>query len=66
LSVRLFDRLQSLAFRALPALQAGKSYAEKQSSIGRLFLPPPVDTIAINGKIADSCVQKKGYPFKVI
>jgi alkylation response protein AidB-like acyl-CoA dehydrogenase len=66
LSVRLFDRLRSLAFRALPAMQAGKSYAETQSSIGRLFSPPPLDTIAINRQIADICVQKKGYPFKII
>jgi alkylation response protein AidB-like acyl-CoA dehydrogenase len=66
LSVKLFDRLRSLAFRALPAMQAGKSYAEKQSSIGRLLSPPPVDTIAINRQIADRCVQKKGYPFKII
>jgi alkylation response protein AidB-like acyl-CoA dehydrogenase len=66
LSIRLFDRLRSLAFRALPAMHTGKSYAEKQSSIGRLLSPPPVDTIAINRQIADTCVQKKGYPFKII
>ena len=66
LSMRLFDRMRSLAFRALPAMRAGKSYAEKQSSIGRFFLPPPVDTIAVNRQIADTCVQKKGYPFKII
>jgi alkylation response protein AidB-like acyl-CoA dehydrogenase len=66
LSVRLFDRLRSLAFRALPAMKAGKSYAQTQSSIGRLLSPPSVDTIAITRQIADSCVQKKGYPFKII
>jgi len=66
LSIRLFDRLRSLASRALPAMQAGKSYAEKQSSIARLLSPPAVDTIAINRQIADTCVQKKGYPFKII
>jgi alkylation response protein AidB-like acyl-CoA dehydrogenase len=66
LSIRLFDRLRSLAFRGLPAMQTGKSYAKKQSSIGRLLSPPPVDTIAINRQIADKCVQKKGYPFKII
>jgi len=66
LAVRLFDRLRSLAFRALPPMQTGKSYAEKQSSIGRLFSPPLIDTIAINRQIADKCIQKKGYPFKVI
>ncbi|MEJ2223140.1 MAG: hypothetical protein P8X80_20350, partial [Desulfobacterales bacterium] len=63
---RLFDTLQSLAFRGLPAMVAGKSYAERQSSIGRLFSPPPVDTIAANRRIADRCIQKKGYPFKII
>jgi len=66
LSIRLFDRLRSLAFRALPAIQAGKSYAEKQSSIARLLSPPLVDTIALNRRIAEQCVQKKGYPFKII
>ena len=66
LAVRLFDTLQSLAFRGLPAMVAGKSYAERQSSIGRLFSPPPVDTIAANRRIADRCIQKKGYPFKII
>jgi hypothetical protein len=66
LSIRLFDRMQSLAFRALPAMQAGKSYAEKQLSIARLLSPPSVDTIALNRRIADKCVQKKGYPFKII
>jgi hypothetical protein len=52
--------------RGLPAIQAGKSYAEKQLSIGRLLSPPLVDTIAINRQIADKCIQKKGYPFKII
>jgi len=66
LSIRLFDTLQSLSFRALPAMQAGKSYAEKQLSIGRLLSPPLVDTIAINRQIADKCIKKKGYPFKII
>jgi hypothetical protein len=27
--------------------------------------PPPIDTIALIRQIADQCVQKKGYPFKV-
>ena len=66
LSIRLFDTLQSLSLRGLPAIQAGKSYAEKQLSIGRLLSPPLVDTIAINRQIADKCIQKKGYPFKII
>ena len=66
LSIRLFDTLQSLAFRGLPAIQAGESYAKKQLSIARLFSPPRVDTIAINRQIADKCTQKKGYPFKII
>jgi len=66
LSIRLFDKLQSLSFRALPAMQAGKSYAEKQLSIGRLLSPPLIDTIAINRQIADKCIKKKGYPFKII
>jgi len=66
LAVRLFDRLQSLAFRGLPAMQSGKSFSEKQSSIGRLFSPPPVDTIATNRQIADKCIKKRGYPFKII
>jgi hypothetical protein len=66
LAVRLFDRLQSLAFRGLPAMYSGKSFSEKQSSIGRLFSLPPVDTIATNRQIADKCIKKKGYPFKTI
>ena len=66
LAVRLFDTLQSLAFRGLPAMLSGKSYSEKQFSIGRLFSPPPVDTIAANRQIADKCIKKKGYPFKII
>jgi hypothetical protein len=47
-------------------MQAGKSYAEKQLSIARLFSAPRVDTIAINRQIADKCTKKKGYPFKII
>ena len=66
LAVRLFDTLQSLAIRGLPAMHSGKSYSKKQSSIGRLFSPPPVDTIATNRQIADKCIKKKGYPFKNI
>jgi len=66
LAVRLFDRLQSLAFRALPAMQTGGSVAEKQLSIARLLSPPGIDTIALNRQIADECVKKKGYPFKII
>ena len=66
LSARLFDRLRSLAFRALPALHTANAYAEKQSAIARLLSPPLVDTIALNRQIADKCVQKKGYPFKII
>lgn len=65
LSARLFDRLQSLAFRALPALQADGSFAEKQSLISRLLLPPRIDTIALNSEIAGQCIKKKGYPFKI-
>jgi len=66
LAARLFDRLLSLAFRGLPAMQAGKSCAEKQASIARLLSPPSIDTIAINRQIADTCTKKKGYPFKII
>ena len=66
LAVRLFDTLQSLAVRGLPAMLSGKSYSEKQTSIGRLFSPPAVDTIATNRQIADKCIKKKGYPFKII
>ena len=66
LAVRLFDRLQSLAFKGLPAMQAGKSYAERQASIARLLSPPSIDTIALNRQIADKCTKKKGYPFKII
>ena len=66
LSIRLFDGLRSLASRALPAMQAGKSYAERQSSIARLLSAPLVDTIALNRRIADQCVQKKGYPFRIM
>jgi alkylation response protein AidB-like acyl-CoA dehydrogenase len=66
LAARLFDKLQSLAFRALPAVQEGQSFVERQTSIARLFSPPPIDTIALNRQIADRCVQKKGYPFKTI
>jgi len=66
LSIRLFDRLRSLVSRALPAMQTGKSYAERQSSIARLLSPPLVDTIALNCRIADQCVQKKGYPFRIM
>jgi len=47
-------------------MHAGKSYPEKQLSIGRLLSPPSVDTIAISRRIADKCIQKKGYPFKII
>jgi hypothetical protein len=47
-------------------MQSGKSFSEKQSSIGRLFSPPPVDTIATNRQIADKCIKKRGYPFKII
>ena len=66
LSVRLFDKLQSIAFRGLPTLHAGKACIEKQSLIAELLSPPPVDTIAINRQIADICIKSKGYPFKII
>jgi alkylation response protein AidB-like acyl-CoA dehydrogenase len=66
MSISLFDRLQSLSYRALPAMQAGKSYTEKLLSIGKLFSPPPVNTIATSRQIADQCIKKKSYPFKII
>jgi hypothetical protein len=31
-----------------------------------LLSPPLVDTIALNRRIADQCVQKKGYPFRIM
>ena len=66
LSVRLFDALRSLTFRGLPAVLDGKSCAEVQLLLGRLFSSPPIDTIAISRQLSDICIQKKGYPFKMI
>jgi len=66
LSVRLFDVLRSLSSRILPAVLDGKSCHEVQLQLARLFSPPPIDTIVINRQIADTCVHKKGYPFKNI
>jgi len=64
LSVKLFDRLRSLADRAMPSLTEGSGFFEMYSTIGSLLTKPPLDTIALNRQIADHCVQKKGYPFR--
>jgi alkylation response protein AidB-like acyl-CoA dehydrogenase len=66
LSARLYDKLGSLACRALPALADDKSLPEKLALAGALLCPPPIDTITLNRQIAEKCVQKKGYPFKVV
>ncbi len=66
LSFRLFDTLRSLAFRGLPAVLDAESCCNVQTSLAKLLSPPPIDTIALNRQIADNCVKKKGYPFKII
>ena len=66
LSARLYDKLGSLTCRALPALSDDGSLSERMAMAGALLCPPPIDTIALNRQIADKCVQRKGYPFKVI
>jgi alkylation response protein AidB-like acyl-CoA dehydrogenase len=66
LSARLYDRLGSLVCRALPALADDGSLLERLALAGTLLCPPPIDTITLNRQIAEQCVQKKGYPFKVI
>ncbi len=64
LSVRLFDRIRSLADRAMPALMEDSGFFETYPTIETLLRKPPLDTIALNRQIADHCVKKKGYPFK--
>jgi len=66
LSARLYDKLGSLTCRALPALAHDGSLQEQLALAGTLLCPPPIDTITLNRQIAEQCVQKKGYPFKVI
>ena len=66
LSVRLFDRLRSLAERAMPVLGETSDFFETYSKIGALLRKPPINTIALNRQIADQCVQKNGYPFRNI
>jgi alkylation response protein AidB-like acyl-CoA dehydrogenase len=66
LAVRLFDRVRSLACRALPSLVKGSDGAGLQTLIGRCLTPPPVDTIALVRQIADQCIKKKGVPLKII
>ena len=66
LSVQLFETLRSLAFRGLPAVLDDKACSDAQASIGKLMTPPPIDTIAISRQLADVCIKKKGYPFKII
>ncbi len=65
MSVKLFDALRSLATRALPAVLDGETFTEVQLSLGKLFSPPPIDTIALSRQLADMCVHKKGYPFNL-
>lgn len=65
LSARLYDRLGSLAGRAMPAIADSKKLHENLSLVRSQLCPPPIDTIALIRQIADQCVQKKGYPFKV-
>ena len=66
LSVRLFDRMLSLAYRALPSLTTGTECLRQQALIGRCLVPPPIDTIGLIRRIADQCIKKKGVPFKII
>ncbi len=65
MSVRLFDALKSLASRALPALLDEETFVEMHLSLGKMFSPPPIDTIVLSRQLADACVRKKGYPFKL-
>jgi len=65
LSVRLYDKLGSLAGRALPTIADSKRLHESLSLVRSRLYPPPIDTITLIRQIADQCVQKKGYPFKV-
>ena len=66
LAVRLFDRVLSLAYRALPSIVSGSDCAGQQALIGRCLTPPPMDTIALIREIADQCIKKKGVPLKII
>ena len=65
LSVGLFDALRSLSSRGLPAILNAGVCVEVQAALGQLLSPPPIDTIAVNRQLADWCVKKKGYPFKI-
>ena len=65
LSARLFERMGSLACRALPAIVDSERLHESLSLVRSSLYPSPIDTIALIRQIADQCVQKKGYPFKV-
>lgn len=63
---RLYDRLISLSNRILPAVCDADSLGDELSAVSRLLAPPPVDTIRLLREIADDCVAKKGYPFKLL
>jgi alkylation response protein AidB-like acyl-CoA dehydrogenase len=65
LSVRLYDKLGSLAGRAMPAIADSKRLHESLALVRSRLSPPPIDTIALIRQIADQCIKKKGYPFKV-
>ena len=66
MSARLYDKLGTLICRALPAVADDGSLQERLALAGSLLCPPPIDTISLNRQIAEKCVQRKGYPFKVI
>jgi alkylation response protein AidB-like acyl-CoA dehydrogenase len=66
LSVRLFDTLRSLTARILPAIIDSGEFSKRLALIYSLLMPPSIDTIAMNRRIAEFCVKKKGYPFKIM
>ncbi len=66
LGCRLYDCLMSLINRVIPAVCEPDSVRDELLAISGLLSPPPIDTIRLLREIADDCVGKKGYPFKLL
>jgi len=65
LSLRLFDKIRTLAHRALPVVLDIEDLTKPQELIGSILIPPPINSVITNRRIAEICVKKNGYPFKL-
>jgi alkylation response protein AidB-like acyl-CoA dehydrogenase len=65
LSCETFNNLCSLISGALPALRTGDLLKNDLQTIQNLLRPLPINTIAQRSQIAEICVRKNGYPFRI-